>query len=125
MENDMFTFDKKFLGDQNNDVFIRLEDWVNDKAPSRNDLLLQMDIEGAEYEVILDTPDDILKRFRMVVLEFHNMHMLYTDRIFRIINQCLKKFDRQFSEAHVHPNNCCPVYRYQGFEVPKVSRSRY
>jgi hypothetical protein len=120
VENDMFTFDKKFLGDRNDDIFIRLEDWVNDKVPSQNDLLLQMDIEGAEYEVLLDTPDDILKRFRMIVIEFHAMHMLYTDRVFPFINQCFKKLNRQFSVAHIHPNNCCPVYKYHDFEVPKV-----
>jgi FkbM family methyltransferase len=33
--------------------------------------LLKMDIEGSEYDVLLSTPADVLKRIRRVNLEFH------------------------------------------------------
>lgn len=33
--------------------------------------LLKMDIEGAEYEVFLSTPDKVLHRFRAIALEYH------------------------------------------------------
>ena len=33
--------------------------------------LLKMDIEGSEYDVLLTTPPDVLKRIRRVDLEFH------------------------------------------------------
>lgn len=120
VDNPLFEFEKKFLGDVNDEVFIRLEDWVKAKAPKGGDLVLQMDIEGAEYEVILDTPDEILKRFRLIVVEFHTMHMLYTKNVFPFVFQCFKKLARHFEVAHIHPNNCCPVYKCGEFEVPKV-----
>jgi hypothetical protein len=33
VNNDLFVFEKKFLGDTNNEKFIRLEDWVNTNSP--------------------------------------------------------------------------------------------
>ena len=59
-DNPLFSFEKKFVGDVNDDRHIRLEDWVARCAePASADLLLQMDIEGAEYQVILDTPTSV------------------------------------------------------------------
>src|SRR5579864_6808183 len=52
-----FTFDRKFIGAVNNDVYMTLEAWKDKYLPGyRGEMLLQMDIEGAEYEVILSTP---------------------------------------------------------------------
>jgi hypothetical protein len=33
--------------------------------------LLKIDIEGAEHEVLLSTPDDVLRRFSSIALEYH------------------------------------------------------
>ena len=59
IENKHFHFDKKFLGNKNDEKFIRLEDWVKANTIDNSDLILQMDIEGAEYDIILN--DDFLK----------------------------------------------------------------
>ncbi len=40
--------------------------------------LLKMDIEGGEYEVILSTPQDVLRRIRRIVLEYHGDVKPYT-----------------------------------------------
>ncbi len=49
---DLFQFTKKYLGVTTNDDFMTLDDWVTSSMPeSQDELLLQIDIEGFEYEV--------------------------------------------------------------------------
>ena len=96
------------------DNFIRLKDWVNKySSESNKDLIMQMDIEGAEYEAILDTPQQIIDRFRIIIIELHELGA-FTDNKFqykqRIINKCLEKLNVNHNCVHAHPNNCCPQY---------------
>ena len=51
-----------------------MESWVNESiGDASGDLLLQMDIEGYEYETLLAMPDSLLRRFRIIVVEFHSL----------------------------------------------------
>jgi FkbM family methyltransferase len=54
-----------------------LENWVRRKAPDKSDFIVQMDIEGAEYEVICDTSHETFRKFRILAIEFHEVHKLY------------------------------------------------
>src|SRR6185437_11153294 len=36
-----------------------------------NDAILKMDVEGAEYDAILGTPRDVIRRFQFVMMEVH------------------------------------------------------
>jgi hypothetical protein len=55
-------FEKLFLSSRSDyEKFVRLEDWVNQKAPSHEDLILQMDIEGSECSVLADASDETLR----------------------------------------------------------------
>ena len=35
----------------------------------------QIDIEGGEYNLIIDTPLNVLKKFKILVIEFHNLNL--------------------------------------------------
>jgi hypothetical protein len=62
LHNPLFVFRKKFLGLVNNDMFMRLDDWVSETSNTNNDLILQMDIEGAEWSVLNAThPNNVSK----------------------------------------------------------------
>ena len=84
-----------------------LLDWVNSKiSPHENDLLLQLDIENDEYKVLMATPIDFLKRFRILVIEFHSIPMIRNEFILdTIFLPIFKKITREFDVLHVHPNN--------------------
>ena len=118
--NELFDFEKKFLGTRNDDVFITLEDWVQRKAGVGNDHLLQMDIEGAEYPVILDSSRELLKRFRIIVIEFHGLDALFDAAGFDLINLTFVKLLRDFELVHIHPNNIRSAIRHLEFEVPPI-----
>jgi hypothetical protein len=114
-----FTFDKKFLGSTNNDEFMTLAFW-KDKYLSHyaEDLILQMDIEGSEYEVIFNVPDDLFDQFRIIVIEFHSLQLLFEPIMFRLLSTCFEKLLKSFSVVHIHPNNCGDIVKRGNIEVP-------
>lgn len=120
-ENPYFVFEKKYLGDKNTHQHIRLEDWVESKScDETKDLILQMDIEGSEYNVLLDTPRNVLRRFRIIVIEFHSLEMLLCQSTFNFIKQVFDKILKDFCVAHIHPNNFSPVVKHKNFEIPPI-----
>ena len=66
--NDFYKFERKFLGATSYNEFISLDDWVNenDAMFEKNDLLLQMDIEGHEFVSLFAADDQTLCRFRII-----------------------------------------------------------
>ena len=111
------TFDKRFLGNKRSDEFISLTNWVKKYSPNtQSDLMLQMDIEGNEYSNILSTSEDIIKRFRIIIVELHFLNVfkdinpnnlgITTD----IINKTLDKLNLNHSCVHAHPNNFRPEF---------------
>jgi hypothetical protein len=118
IQNELFDFEKKYLGPVEDDMFITLENWVNRKADGKREFILQMDIEGAEYGVIFDTGADALKKFRILVIEFHGMDVLFDKAGFELINLTFKKILRDFDVVHIHPNNCIKPVVNNGFAIP-------
>ena len=114
-------FEKKFLGPLTEGETIRLTDWVNEKAGNNdNDLLLQMDIEGAEYGVLIDTPLELLSRFRIIVVELHAVHELFSEPKVKLLEDILGKLTRFHTVVHSHPNNCCGTMTQSGVTIPRV-----
>jgi len=117
------TFLKKWLDVNGTADSIALADWVAMRAPGAADLLLQMDIEGAEYRNLLGTPDEVLRRFRIVVLELHGLEVALDEvRFEEQLAPLLRKLDRHFICVHAHPNNCCGEVLLPGTELnlPRV-----
>lgn len=121
MEGVSFSFEKKFLGIENDAVHMTLESWVSRKAQNDSEnMILQMDIEGDEYDVIFDTSNDILKRFRIIVIEFHRLDTLLDRYGYQIINTAFRKLLKNFSVVHIHPNNCSEPVRFKEYDFPPV-----
>jgi len=116
-----FTFDKKYLGSSDRDPYFTLATWKDKYLKEYGgDLLLQMDIEGYEYETILSIPHDLLDRFRILVIEFHELDNLFDAFVFRLIAACFEKLLASFYLVHIHPNNCSEVIRRGDVEVPRT-----
>ncbi len=114
-----FTFDKKFLGSTDNDEFMTLASWKNKYLSHyTEDLILQMDIEGSEYEVIFNIPDDLLNQFRIIVIEFHSLQLLFEPIMFKVLSACFEKLLKSFCVVHIHPNNCGDIVKRGNIEVP-------
>jgi hypothetical protein len=120
--NARFDFERLYLATESDGVMnIRLEDWVSWKAKEEGDLILQMDIEGSEWEVLMDTSLETLSRFRLIVIELHRLDQMVTSPSdFEAVKSVLSKLRKQFSPVHLHANNCFPALGYQGLSIPRV-----
>ena len=122
LKNNLFSFEKKFLGSRNAGDFMRLESWIaaHEKEIGNTDLILQMDIEGSEYDVLIDTSIETLKRFRIMAIEFHSMDMIFNRSALRLLRPLVEKIANEFVVVHIHPNNYKPPRTHRGIQVPKV-----
>ena len=121
VESEMLHFEKKYLGAVNNDSFMTLETWVEKSLPNHSrDLILQMDIEGSEYDVMVETPEIVWKKFRIVVIEFHGLHTVFNRYGLKLFSCCFQKMLNHFEVVHVHPNNVAIPVRRGDLEVPAV-----
>lgn len=121
LKHNSFDFTKKFVGAYKNDDFITLDSWINDKYPDDiPDLLLQMDIEGYEYEVLLSASDKTLRSFRIIVIEFHLFDQLFSRPFFKLASRVFDKILQSHTCVHIHPNNCCGAKTLNGITIPSV-----
>ncbi len=116
-----FSFLKKFIGAVTEGEFVTLEDWVDSSLPNTQaDLMLQMDIEGFEYQTLLSTPDRLLNRFRIIIIEFHDLPRLWSLPYFSLASVAFSKILKNHVCVHLHPNNCCGSITKNGIEIPRI-----
>ena len=122
LEHNNFIFTKKYIGASNSDNFITIDHWVNNSISKllSDDILIQMDIEGYEYEVILNMSEALINRTRIFIVEFHNLQHIWNKQFFQIINSAINKILQNHLCVHIHPNNCCGLTKIQGIDFPKV-----
>lgn len=113
------TFESKWLGPRTEGDFLALEDWVRMKADPAGDLILQIDIEGAEFEVFQSASVDLLRRFRIIVVELHWIPALLgsEDAVREVLTPMVGKLGDNFVTVHAHANNCCGERVPEGMQV--------
>lgn len=89
----------------------------------KKDLILKMDVEGAEYATFAAGPSSVLEQFSQIALELHSL----TDyRRSEAIVGCLQKLLKSHQPIHIHANNCNSlVGRVAGVEMPEVLEVTY
>ena len=115
----MHSFDARYLGAKTEDRFITLTDWV-DENYNGNNAILQIDIERFEWDVLANSDKNVLKRFKIICIEFHDLHHLYHRSAGRLMNAILEKILSTHTPVHAHINNCTEVYKSEGRVVAPV-----
>lgn len=119
-------FERKFLGISTRGHFITLDDWVNQKVgDAPGDLILQMDIEGAEWLTLAQVSEATLKRFRVIVVELHNLHMMVEPFLPDLFTPVMERLRAHFDLVHLHANNCAWVMRGKDTEMPSVLEATF
>ena len=114
-----YSFLKKNIGAYEDEVTTTMNTWIN-STETQNNLLLQMDIEGSEYEAISCLDEINLKKFQVMVIEFHHFEQVLTKMGYKIVKNVLKKILKNFDVAHIHPNNCCGSYEIKKTIIPST-----
>jgi len=122
--NDAFTFDSLWLGARDDEAshVISLDSWVSRYCPdpSEGDLVLQMDIEDAEWATLTAASQETLGRFRVIVLELHDLTSLSSRKGNLYVRAVFEKLREQFEVVHAHPNNCFDPERIKGVPIHPI-----
>ena len=81
-------------------VFDSLKSQIVRNGDAGKHLIVKMDVEGAEWDSILQTPDDVLDRIDQFIFEFHGF-----DRNTALYVEVIAKLKRHFEVVHLHFNN--------------------
>lgn len=119
-EHPLAHFDRLFIGPRTGARFVTLDDWIGRNAPSEGDLLLQMDIEGAEWAALDVTRTETLARCRIILIELHQLQRIFLPRVHALYHRALEKLTRNHAVVHIHPNNAAAPVRAGGFCIPPV-----
>lgn len=92
---------------------------------SRADLILKMDVEGAEWDVLESASDATLSRFEQIVFEAHDLNALAEPAFRRRIHAILGRLSRLFALIHVHANNVAAPASVGGLTVPPLLEFSY
>lgn len=75
----------------------------------RNDVILKMDIEGAEFDAFSSTDRQVLLHFDQIALEVHWLSKLIDSDFRRQFVDSFNNINAMFTLFHVHANNCAPL----------------
>lgn len=116
-----FTFTKKYISALDTDEFMSMDEWLNNADLKKDsELMLQMDIEGYEYEVIFSIPSKKMRQFRIIIIEFHQLDLLLNKFMFEKFKNAFLKILQTHYVVHIHPNNCCEAIVKDDISIPPV-----
>ena len=99
------TFVNKFVSRFDSEETVSLNTLVEISGVS-GDLILQMDIEGHEYNTLNGISNINLARFRIIVIEFHcTFNWIFKHNWDWQYKQIFAKLFENHSVVHIHPNN--------------------
>lgn len=104
-----------------------------------DDSLLKIDIEGDEWDALLEFDKKTLKKFSQILIEFHIVHVqpreglspyfqkFYQENLNKINEdlfgtyyEIIKKLNEQFYAFHVHANNSLSLIKVGGYSLPPL-----
>lgn len=91
----------------------------------KENMLLKIDVEGAEWDVFDSLAYDVLDKFDQIVVEFHGMEFI-GDAAFRArCDRVFRKLNAQHVPIHVHGNNYGGISIIDGISCPNVFEMSY
>ena len=113
----VFVFHNQCIGprperDKNQRVFDTLENQIFKNHDTGKRLIVKIDVEGAEWDSLLATPDAVLDQIDQMPMELHLPHSPYLRAA--VVNerhlQVIKKLKQKFYVVNLHFNNdsCTP-----------------
>ncbi len=117
----LLNFHKKMIATAAGPDTATLPDLVREFSKKTTpDLLLNIDIEGAEWDVFDDASSADLNKFAQICCEFHNLENLSHPGFFPKAKRVFDKLSENFVVVHVHGNNCCGIRNVHNISLPCV-----
>ncbi len=114
-----FEFIAKNIGVSRDKEHITLQDIA--KLYKYKNAILQMDIEGYEFDAFKLLDDTELQRYSIIVLEIHGIsRILDPDVGYMQLKELLSKLTRNHLVIHAHPNNIGGSFKCYGTSFPNI-----
>jgi hypothetical protein len=108
------------------DRYVTLESLVAKAGfADSGDLLLKMDVEGAEWGALAAVPEAHLQRFRQIVVEFHHLDRLRDAGDGEFVIEQVRKLRHGHLPVHIHANNYDNVTRFGRTWFPNAIEVTY
>jgi hypothetical protein len=91
----------------------------------RNDLILKVDIEGAEWSTFDQLSNHVLSQFRQIIIEYHGFLRISEQGWSAVFMRVLQKVHRSHAVHHVHANNWGRYQIVANVAVPDVLEVSY
>lgn len=128
----LLRFHQKMIAATASDQTATLADLVHEYSnASAPHLFLKTDIEGSEWDVFDQSPEDVIAKNTQIVCEFHDLLNLRASEFRSRAKRVFEKLHRHFVVTHVHANNCAPIGLVAQIALPDVieisfaNRQRY
>lgn len=114
-----FHFTKKYIGSNVGEEYITFNEWYKDSNPPEGDKILQMDIEGGEWDLLTFEDLKIFENFSIIIIELHDLDQISDRYSNKNIASILRKFSKSFSPVHIAPNNETGYTKYSDIVIPR------
>jgi hypothetical protein len=129
----LFTFQPWRIGahDDPDTQTVSLASLIDRNRHEGAELILKMDIEGAEWDVFAGIDPDRLKVFRQILVEFHSLNCVVDPDWRKRAATALANLTRHHQVVHVHGNNLAAIIvagdlrMTEVFEVTLARRDAY
>lgn len=91
----------------------------------KSNMLLKIDVEGAEWDVFDALDHALLAKFDQIVVEFHGLEYLGSDSFRERCNRVFRKLNFHHVPVHIHANNYSAVHLLENIPVPGVVELSY
>ncbi|WP_139559750.1 FkbM family methyltransferase [Methylotetracoccus oryzae] len=89
------------------------------------DLILKMDVEGAEWGVLATAGSGLIRKFSQITMELHGLDRLGNEKTRARACRVLRKLNRTHTLFHVHGNNAVPLKNIDGITVAPLLEVSY
>lgn len=116
-------FRKKHLAATDSSDTISLSSWMEQEGfetNSKDDFMLQMDIEGAEWDIVKNLDQRTLNRFLVVIVEVHELQKVFTKVGLEVVSSFIDRLTRTHKIVNAHINNGDLVVTKAGISVPPL-----
>ena len=132
-----FVFKPIGVGSKNTEDLRTIPTMIEDNGhQNEKDMILQCDIEGAEWDIFKGISQDTLKQFAQIIIEFHSLDKCIKDLDFfkrgkmehwryAPMKETLNILRQNFTPYHVHGNNHRGTFIFEGVTVPEVLEVSY
>jgi hypothetical protein len=119
--NEKITFYKKNIDINETDTTTNMHNIIE----KYNSIFLKMDIEGFEWNWILNLPEDLLNRIKQITIECHGILNNEMGQTWVKKSEALKKLTSTHNLVHVHGNNYGIMRTYGNINIPETLELTY